>query len=142
MTSSPVTPGGHGQPSGVNASTAQPSRRQLISPARTGTSGEDPRKAVHTSVPPLIDDTGTPTRSWTQRNPSAGSGDPVDPTQRRAPRVGSTPDLRQAMRNGADTPSTVVAVSAASSHSVASVGNAGSPSKSTIVDPVSSPETR
>src|SRR6266508_1696147 len=108
MTSSPVTPGGQGWPSGVNASTAQPRRRPPISPARTSCSGDEPMNAVHTSVPPQIDETGTPTTSDTQRNPSAGSGDPVEPTQRNAPRSGVTPAFRQAIRNGAEAPNTVV----------------------------------
>src|SRR3954471_16120306 len=118
MTSSPVTPGGHGVPSGAYASSAHPSSRALISPARTGVIGVEPTNAVHTSVPPLIDDTGTPTRSCTQRKPAAGRGAPVDPTQRSEPRAGRTSALRHVIRNGADTPSTVVRVSSASDHSV------------------------
>ena len=101
-----------------------------------------PTNAVQTSVPPLMDETGTPTASWTQRKPSAGSGAPVEPTHRRRPRAGSIPCLRHAMRNGADTPSTVVPVSSASSHSAPRSGWAGSPSKSTMLAPTSRPDTR
>ncbi len=53
-TSSPSSPTS-GVPSGERASTPQPSARQLISPSQTGTSGEPPTKAVHTSVPPETD---------------------------------------------------------------------------------------
>ena len=84
MTSSPVTPGGQTAPSGVNASTAQPSRRPPISPAAPAAAATTPMNAVQTSVPPQIEVTGTPTTSPTQRNPSAGSGAPVEPTQRSA----------------------------------------------------------
>src|SRR5262249_7070573 len=137
----PVTPGGQDRPSGSKASTAQPSSRQLISPARTGTSGAVPRKAPHTSVPPLIDETGTPSASCTQRAPSAGSGAPVEPTQRRpAGRAGRRPALRHAIRNGADTPKTVEPVSAARSQSVAGPWWLGSPSKTMTAAPVSSPD--
>ncbi len=141
-TSSPVVPGGTGCPSASNASTAHPSSAQEISPARTGTSGEVPTKAVHTSVPPLIELTGTPTVSCTQRNPAAGSGAPVDPTHRSARGGGSIPALRQAIRNGAEVPRTVVPVSAASCQSVPRSGWPGSPSNRTIVEPARSPDTR
>ena len=92
-------------------------------------------------MPPEIDDTGTPSWSWTQRNPSAGSGAPVEPTQRSRPGAGVTPALRQAIRNGADTPKIVMPVSSARSHSVSIDGAAGSPSNVTIVAPTSSPDT-
>src|SRR5688572_16116513 len=98
--------------------------------------------AVQTSVPPQIEFTGTPTSSATQRNPSAGSGEPVDPTQRIALRDGSTPALRHAMRNGADAPNTVVPVSSATRHSVMRSGQPGSPSNRTTVDPTRSPDTQ
>ncbi len=61
ITNSPVVPSGHASPVGPKASTAQPSSEQLISPARNCTSGDVPTNAVQTSVPPLIDETGTPT---------------------------------------------------------------------------------
>ena len=91
ITSSPVTPGGHTSPAGVNASTAHPSRRPPISPARTDCTGDEPTNAVQMSVPPHIDAAGTPSVAVTQRNPSAGSGEPVEPTNRSTPRDGRTP---------------------------------------------------
>ena len=78
-----MVPAGTIVPSGPKASTAQPSSRHEISPARTGTRGDEPTKAVQTSVPPLMELTGTPSSSCTQRNPSGGSGAPVEPTQRK-----------------------------------------------------------
>ena len=69
-----------------------------------------PTKALHTSVPPdiepiwAVDDTA----SCTQRNPSAGSGAPVEPMPRSRERStdapGVRPSLRQAIRNGAEVP--------------------------------------
>ncbi len=66
------------------------------SPATIGTSGQPPMNAVTTSVPPLIDMTGTgrPTPSWIQRNPEAGSGEPVEPTPRSASSRYSLPGLQ------------------------------------------------
>jgi hypothetical protein len=147
ITSSPCSPT-RGRPSGSRASTAAPRYRQGISPARTGTSGQPPTNAEHTSVPPLIDDSATsgPSTSWTQRKPSAGSGAPVEPTARSAPRsatsLGRRPSLRQAMRNGALAPNQVVAVSPASRHRVPRSGWPGSPSKHTMVAPTVRPDTR
>ncbi len=131
ITSSPVSPGAHSLPSGSKARTSQPSIRVLISPARTGTTGAEPRNAVHTSVPPLIEHscTSAPTWSRTQRKPSAGSGEPVEPSCRSAPRsksrAGSMPAARHPMMNGAPTPSTDTCSSAAIDHNVSSVGMAG-----------------
>ena len=94
------------------------------------------------SVPPHTDAAGTPSVAVIQRNPSAGSGDPVEPTHSRAPRSGVSPAFRQLMTNDADVPNPVTPTSAARSHSRASDGYAGSPSNSTIVAPVSSADTR
>src|SRR3954452_603371 len=140
-TSSPVTPGGQTAPSGSNASTAQPRWRAAISPARTGSTGAQPTNPVQMSVPPHTEAVGTPSVAVIQRNPSAGSGDPVEPTHRRAPRSGVSPAFRQLMTNDADVPKPVIPTSAARSHRRASDGYAGSPSKSTTVAPVSSPDT-
>ena len=142
MTSSPVVPSGTIVPSGPKASTAQPSSRHEISPARTGTRGDEPTKAVQTSVPPLMELTGTPSSSCTHRNPAGGSGAPVEPTQRKRPRSGCRPALRLASRNGAEAPNTVRSVSAANDQSVSRSGWPGSPSKRTTVAPTSRPETR
>src|SRR5690348_5373296 len=107
MTSSPSSPM-TGLPSGPYASTFAPSARQEISPAYTGSSGTPPTNAVHTSVPPdtLASSRSAPTDSYTQRNPSGGSGAPVEPTPlirlRSAISRGETPALRQDSRNGAD----------------------------------------
>ena len=87
-TSSPCTPGGHTVPSGANASTAHPSNRQLISPARTGSNGTAPTNAAHTSVPPLTDAVCT-----------CGADDVADPAEAvgRQRRAGGT-DAAQPVR--------------------------------------------
>src|ERR1700756_1186699 len=80
--------------------------RQMLdsSPAATGTMGQPPMKAVHTSVPPLIEITGTdrPSPSCTHRKPDAGSGEPVEPTARSTSRGYDAPgfsfSLAQASR--------------------------------------------
>ena len=143
-TSSPCTPGAHTLPSGSNACAATPRRRQLISPARTGSNGTAPTNAAHTSVPPLTDCTWTsaPTTSCTQRNPSGGSGAPVDPTPRMRWAGGTMRALRHAMRKGALTPNTSTPVSDAIRHNAPRSGQPGSPSNSTMVAPTSRPDTR
>src|SRR6187455_3270129 len=99
-----------GRPDGSYASTFDPRHRQEISPSVTGSSGDAPTKPVHTSVPPEMDCScgSEPTASYTHRNPSGGSGAPVEPTprsrDRSAIRPGSMPALRLASRNGADVP--------------------------------------
>jgi len=50
--------------------------------------------------------------------------------------------LRQAIRYGALVPKKVVSVSSASRHRADRSGKAGEPSKSTMVESTSSPETR
>ncbi len=113
---------------------AQPSARQLISPSQTGTSGAAPTKAVQTSVPPETDCSWTDgsNASYTQRKPSAGSGAPVDPMPRSAPRsarlAGARPSLRQAIRNGALVPKKVTRSSPAMRHSAPRSGWPGLPS--------------
>ena len=58
-TSSPCSPMTD-RPESSNASTLAPRKRQLISPATTGTSGLPPTNAVQTSVPPLTEVSQTP----------------------------------------------------------------------------------
>ena len=58
ITSSPTSPT-RDVPSGENESTAQPTIRHGITPARTGSDGAPPTNAVHTSVPPDSDDSAT-----------------------------------------------------------------------------------
>src|SRR3954454_15403067 len=64
MTSSPTSPT-TASPCSSKASTLQPSRRQGISPACTGSNGTPPTNAAHTSVPPDSDEsiTSPPTSS-------------------------------------------------------------------------------
>src|SRR5262245_56633424 len=98
-----------GRPAGSYASTRAPSARQEVSPSYTGSSGQPPRNPVHRSVPPDSDASSTsPTFSYTQRKPSGGSGAPVEPTPRSAPRSatsrGTIPARRQASTNGAEVP--------------------------------------
>ena len=100
-----------------------------------------PTNAVHTSVPPLIDDTGHADAcrapSGTRRPAAARRSS--RPSAAR-PGAGATPALRHAIRNGADTPKTVTPVSAARSHSVVERrAPPGSPSNSTIVAPDEQP---
>src|SRR4029077_17507203 len=80
--SSPMT----GRRSPDQDSMAAPRQMHDSSPATTGKVGQPPMNAVHTSVPPDSEITGTdrPSPSCTQRNPDAGSGEPVEPTARNA----------------------------------------------------------
>ena len=105
ITSSPSCPR-TGLPSESYASTRAPSARQEMTPSTTGSSGVPPTKPVHTSVPPDSDCScgRSPSASYTQWKPSAGSGAPVEPTPRIALGGGTTPALRQAIRKGADVP--------------------------------------
>src|SRR5258708_20563167 len=96
-TSSPTSPV-TGRPEESNASTLAPRQDAAITPARTGSSGQGPTNPVHMSVPPdneprirSVRPPGPPsspgpppaaTASYTHRNPSGGSGDPVEPIPR------------------------------------------------------------
>src|SRR5215210_9281850 len=97
ITSSPTSPTS-GRPSSLQDSTEAPRQRAWSSPEYTGSSGQPPTKAVHRSVPPLVEKSHTSgKRSYTQSNPSAGSGDPVEPIAR-SPSQGSgrTSDFMEA----------------------------------------------
>src|SRR5579875_166983 len=87
MTSSPTSPTS-GSPDGDQDSTAQPSARAWSSPSHTGFVGTPTTNAVQTSVPPEVEKSHVsgPTSSYTHRNPSGESGEPVEPTARSAER--------------------------------------------------------
>ena len=55
QTSSPLTPGGAGRPSGSRTSTARPRPGPWISPRQTGRVGSPSTKQDRMSVPPEID---------------------------------------------------------------------------------------
>src|SRR6187402_2742538 len=80
-TSSPTSPT-TACPCGSNAATAHPKPAHWISPTRTGSVGQPSTNAVHTSVPPLTDEStrSLETCSYTQAKPSLGRGAPVLPT--------------------------------------------------------------
>src|SRR5690242_16968497 len=145
-TSSPCSPTTD-VPASSNASTFAPRYEHAISPERTGSSGDMPTNAVHTSVPPLTDPSSAScdTASYTHSKPSVGSGAPVEPMRRTRDRsamaAGATPALRHDSRNGALVPKYVRPASPASRHNAPRSGNAGSPSNSTIAEPTSSPDT-
>ncbi len=127
------------------ASTAQPSSRQLISPARTGQQRHRAHEGgahVGAAAHRLHLHAGARRR----RAPTGSRRAAAAPRWSRRPAGdaagGTTPALRHAMRNGALTPSTSTPVSAASRQSVVRSGNAGSPSNSTMVAPTSRPDTR
>ena len=67
---------------------ARPSPRHDISPAVTGSQGASSSSAATKSVPPLMTCSArsSPTSSYSQRNDDAGSGEPVEPTERSADR--------------------------------------------------------
>ena len=102
---------------------------------------------MHTSVPPDSEPRRTVglTASYTQRNPSTGSGAPVDPTPRSAERsatsFGTNPSLRHCRRKGALVPKYVMPSSSLIRHSEPRSGYARLPSYITTVEPESSPET-
>src|SRR5690606_15744788 len=129
------------------AATAAPSERHDSSPSHTGTSGEAPRNAVQTSVPPETEQICTgPTSSTIHRNPSTDSGAPVDPMARMADRSCSAAGrifcFMQLCTNGAEVPKYVIRCWAASRHNVLRSGCPGLPSNSTTVLPTSKPDTR
>src|SRR2546426_7341749 len=72
-------------PCSSHDSTAHPSARHCSSPSYTGSSGQPPTNAVHTSVPPLVENSHTSAPTWrcTQRKLSGASGEPVEPIARR-----------------------------------------------------------
>ena len=122
-------------PSASQASTAQPSMRACSSPSYTGSSGQPPTKAVHTSVPPLVENSHTSgsTCSYTQRKLSGASGEPVEPIARRLLQVafggaGCTPAFSALASRPALAPMQVIEVRSASSHSTPRSGCAGLPS--------------
>src|SRR5258708_36415693 len=93
-TSSPTSPV-TGRPEESNASTLAPRQDAAITPARTGSSGQGPTNPVHRSVPPEYEPRirswpSVATASYTQRKPSGGSGDPVEPIPRSLDRSSST----------------------------------------------------
>ncbi len=147
MTSSPTSPTTP-RPSGSNTSTAAPSARHCISPARTGSHGEVCTNAVHRSVPPLTlaSSRSAPTASYTQAKPSGDSGAPVEPTvrtdDRSATSRGTRPADMQEERYGAEVPKTVSRSLSASRHSAPRSGKPGEPSYITTVEPTSRPPTR
>ena len=146
ITSSPGSPR-TSRPSSSKAWTSTPSIGPGISPARTGSSGAAPTNPLATSVPPEVELTRTsaPNASAAHRKPSAGSGDPVEPSIRSAPRSWSRPGRRPAsrhiMRNDAEVPNCVSRSDSAIAHSASVSGQAGLPSKQTTVAPTSSAET-
>src|SRR5215469_13446464 len=103
-TSSPTSPM-TGLPAGSNASTFAPRHGPEITPARTGSTGEGPTNPVHRSVPPEYDPRirpgdPVPSSSYTHRNPSGGSGEPVEPipvmADRSCSRAGCSPAFAHA----------------------------------------------
>ena len=58
ITSSP-TSSTSGRPSSLHASTDAPRQRACSSPEYTGSTGQPPTKAVHRSVPPLVEKSHT-----------------------------------------------------------------------------------
>ena len=118
-----------------------------MTPDRTGSTGAPPTNALHTSVPPLMLETGIgATASEIQRYPASGRGAPVEPISRKRRRSsvspGRKPALRHAMRKGAENPASVTALCSTIDHRVSKVGEAGSPSNMTIDAPASSPDIR
>ncbi len=63
MTSSPTSPIS-GLPSSSQDSTAQPSARPWSSPMYTGSVGTPPTNAVHTSVPPEVENSQVSEPTW------------------------------------------------------------------------------
>src|SRR5690606_37988598 len=119
--------------------------RHDSSPSHTGTSGDDPRNAVHTSVPPDTEQICTgPTSSTIHRKPSTDSGAPVEPIARMADRscsaAGRSFAFRQLCTYGAETPKYVIRCCAANRHSVFRSGCPGLPSNSTTAEPTNNPE--
>ncbi len=132
ITSSPTRPT-CGRPSSSHDSTLQPSDGACSSPSYTGRVGTPPTKAVHTSVPPLVEKGHTPGRaSRSQRKPSTDRGAPVTPTARSAlrsrPAPGSTPAFMQVRTNAGLVPKIVMPSSAASRQSRSGPGWVGLPS--------------
>src|SRR5205085_11809763 len=90
-----------GWPASSKASTLAPSNRHCSSPAFTGSRGDPPTKAEHTSVPPLMEASHRSflTCSYTHWKPSGGKGEPVDPMPlsllRSYVRLGSIPAFMQ-----------------------------------------------
>src|SRR5215210_7388261 len=140
ITSSP-TSFSSGRPSSLHDSTDAPRQRAWSSPEYTGSSGQPPTKAVHRSVPPLVENSHTSgKRSYTQSKPSTGSGEPVEPTARSPSHgTGRTSAFIDAPMNPALVPKVVTRASAANSHSRF---GSGCPSYRTIVAPASNPPTR
>src|ERR1700745_2427785 len=136
-----------GCPSSFHDSTDAPRQRACSSPARTGRVGTPPTNAVHVSVPPDMENShvSEPTSSYTHRNPSGDSGEPVEPTARSAlrsrPERGDTPAFMHEEMNAALVPKQVTLVAAARCHSDPRSGYPGFPSYSTIEASVSSTPT-
>src|ERR1700733_1352832 len=137
MTSSP-TSSSTLRPCSFHACTAQPSARHCSSPSYTGSNGQPATNAVHTSVPPLVENSHTSlfTCSYTQRKLSGDIGEPVAPIARSAikskSRAGSIPAFSQLANRPGLTPMQVIRVRSASSHSTFRSGCAGLPSYNTI----------
>ena len=145
-TNSPSIPAGTDAPSPSTTSTARPSAGTWISPACTGNIGLPITRQPQRSVPPEIDARWRSDliASYTNRNPSGDSVEPVEANVRTVPRswvsVGRIPAFAHASRNFADVPKKVTPTSSARSKSRFASGYVGAPSNSTSVAPVASPD--
>mmetsp|Transcript_29869 Transcript_29869/g.44042 ORF Transcript_29869/g.44042 Transcript_29869/m.44042 type:complete len:203 (+) Transcript_29869:709-1317(+) len=137
----PVT----GCESSFHASTAIPNAGTCISPAKTGTVGAPHMKQPSRSVPPVIEARCTSrfTWAWTQAACSGRRGDPVDRSDRSAPRsaeaAGATPRFMHAWRNLGLVPRCVTPSRPARRHSAPRSGCPGAPSRVTRELPVPRP---